>query len=510
MVYGTYARAWWIPAGRGIHSESTRASGFQADCEWIRSGYRAGPRRAARWPAGRLACHGVQFPATPGLGARPGPALALTWSPMGSTNGHRPPAIQWPRLAPEALHGLPGRLVATIDPYTEADPVATLAHVLAAAGNLIGPDPHARVQHDRHPCRLNVALVGRTGKGRKGTSWSTPRHLLAQVDPAWAARRVVTGLSSGEGLVYHVRDARSETQPVRERGRVVGHDAVQVDAGEPDKRLMVIEPELAVTLKVITREANILSGLIRQAWDSGDLGTLTKQSPLRASGAHVSLIGHITEEEVRRYLTETERANGFANRFLWLLVRRSKVLPDGDPVPEDLLPPLVDALRQAVAFARTAGELTRDADARALWHAVYPDLSADQPGLVGAILNRGEAQVLRLSTLYAVLDEAPAIRVPHLRAALALWDYAAASARLIFGRRLGAPLADVILDALRAQGPLSATAISGLFGRHRSAEDVHQALTVLGGLGLVTSQTEATGGRPVTRWAACAECETGE
>jgi hypothetical protein len=25
---------------------------------------------------------------------------------------------------------------------------------------------------------------------------------------------------------------------------------------------------------------------------------------------------------VRRYLTETERANGFANRFLWLLVRR--------------------------------------------------------------------------------------------------------------------------------------------------------------------------------------------
>ena len=131
---------------------------------------------------------------------------------------------RWPRLAREAFHGLAGRLVEAIDPYTEADPVATLAHTLAAVGNLIGPGPHARVQHDRHPCRLNVALVGRTGKGRKGTAWSTPRHLLAQVDPVWAARRVTTGLSSGEGLVYHVRDARQESLPVRERGRVVGHE----------------------------------------------------------------------------------------------------------------------------------------------------------------------------------------------------------------------------------------------------------------------------------------------
>lgn len=158
---------------------------------------------------------------------------------------------RWPRLAPEAFHGLAGRLVEAIDPYTEADPVATLAHTLAAVGNLIGPGPHARVQHDRHPCRLNVALVGRTGKGRKGTAWSTPRHLLAQIDPVWAARRVTTGLSSGEGLVYHVRDARQESLPVRERGRVVGHEAVEVDAGEPDKRLLVIEPELAVVLRVI-------------------------------------------------------------------------------------------------------------------------------------------------------------------------------------------------------------------------------------------------------------------
>jgi hypothetical protein len=419
---------------------------------------------------------------------------------MSTTNGHPARDGRWPQLAPAALYGLPGRLVAAIDPYTEADPVATLAHCLAGVGNLIGPGPHARVQHDRHPGRLNVALVGRTGKGRKGTAWSTPRHLLAQVDPAWAARGVRTGLSSGEGLVYHVRDARSEPQPVRERGRVVGHEVVQVDAGEPDKRVLIIEPEFAVTLKVIAREGNILSGLIRQAWDSGELGTLTRHCPLRATGAHVSVIGHITEEELRRYLTETERANGFANRFLWLAVRRSKLLPEAGAVPEAALAPLVDELREAVAFARDVGEVMRDAEARELWSAVYPGLSADQPGLVGAILNRGEAQVLRLSLLYACLDQAPAIGAVHLQAALALWDYATASARQIFGPRLGAPVADVILDALRGQGPLTATAISALFGRHRTADEIHQALGFLQDLGLVARRAVASGGRPLTLW----------
>ena len=71
-------------------------------------------------------------------------------------------------------------------------------------------------------------------------------------------------------------------------------------------------------LKVMTREGNTLSPVIRSAWDSGDLRSLTKNSPARATGAHVSIIGHITKDELRRLLTETESANGFANRFLFL------------------------------------------------------------------------------------------------------------------------------------------------------------------------------------------------
>jgi hypothetical protein len=406
----------------------------------------------------------------------------------------------WPALDPKALYGLAGRIVETVDRYTEAAPVATLAHVLVALGNLIGPGPHMRAGHDRHPLRLNAALVGRTSKGRKGTAWGPPRYMLSQVDPAWKQNRIKTGLSSGEGLIYHVRDARAEQQPVKEKGRVVDYETVTVDVGEEDKRLLVLESELATVLRRMGGEGNSLSGVIREAWDSGELSTLTKNSPLRATGAHISIVGHITEEELRRYLTETERANGFANRFLWLLVQRARVLPEGEPVPEAQLAPLVESLRSVVRQAQDLGELHRDPETKALWAAVYPKLSEGEPGLLGAVLSRAESQVLRLSALYAVLDGSGLVGVPHLQAALALWDYAEASARRIFGQRIGDSTADAILEALAVRGPMTRTEIHGLFGRHKRAEEIDAALARLEMHKRVRRSTRETAGRWAEVW----------
>jgi plasmid replication initiation protein len=90
---------------------------------------------------------------------------------------------------------------------------------------------------------------------------------------------------------------------------------------------MVVEGEFAGPLRVMTREGNTLSVLIRQGWDGVKLATLTKNSPLKATDAQNSVIGHITKTEVLRLLSETDAHNDFANRYLWLLVRRSKALP---------------------------------------------------------------------------------------------------------------------------------------------------------------------------------------
>jgi predicted transcriptional regulator len=89
-----------------------------------------------------------------------------------------------------------------------------------------------------------------------------------------------------------------------------------------------------------------------------------------------------------------------------------------------------------------------------------------------------------------------------LSAALAVWSYCEASARLIFGNALGDVTADEVLKALRAAaGGLTRTELSSCFGRNKSASEINRALTVLTQHGLVSSEKEdTTTGRPAERW----------
>ncbi len=193
----------------------------------------------------------------------------------------------WPDPIDRAgYYGLAGEIVRLIEPHSEADPVALLAQFHVAFGNVIGRTAHFIAEADTHFCNLFISLVGTTSKGRKGTSWGQVRRVLNTVDPKWCEERIMGGLSSGEGLIWAVRNPIYKTEPVREKGRVVGSVEVLADAGVADKRLMVLESEFGSVLKVIGRERNTLSAIIRQAWDTGTIRTLTKNAPAHATGAY--------------------------------------------------------------------------------------------------------------------------------------------------------------------------------------------------------------------------------
>jgi hypothetical protein len=400
----------------------------------------------------------------------------------------------WPILAEEALCGLPGDIVEAIEPHTEADRVAVLSSLLAAFGNAIGRGAYFRVGADLHHLKLNIGLVGDTSKGRKGMSWGYAREFMHATDERWTEERVLHGLSSGEGLIYAVRD--------RVEGENKKGERVVLDEGVEDKRLLILEPELAGVLKVMSREGNTLSPVIRQAWDDGTLQTLTKNSPMKATEAHVSIIGHITRAELLRHLTETEAANGFANRFVWLLVKRSKILPFGGEWHTVDIAPLVRRFCSALEFGSAPVLITWGDSARDIWREVYGPLSEGELGLFGAVVGRAEAQVMRLAALYAVMGESHEIEREHLLAALALWDYSEKSAQYIFGDATGDPVADQILCALRAAGKdgMTRTEISNLFKRNKSSERIAQALSLLHSAGRVRRKAHKTGGRQAERW----------
>jgi len=228
---------------------------------------------------------------------------------------------------------------------------------------------------------------------------------------------------------------------------------------------------------------------------------------LEAHGVPVSLVGHITAQELRRDLDTINYANGFGNRFMWTCVRRSKSLPHGGRFHLENTSELVTEIRACLDFARWLGGselLTLDEEASELWESVYDELTEGKPGLLGAMVARGAPIVLRLAGMYCLLDQQAQVQPPHLRAALALWRYCEESATYIFGDSLGDPMADQILARLRiAEDGMTRTEISQSFGRNKDASEIGHALDTLAESELARMVMRREGiGRPAEVWIA--------
>jgi hypothetical protein len=399
----------------------------------------------------------------------------------------------WPAPPkPAAFYGLAGDIARASAPHTEADPIAVLAQLLVAYGTVIGRGAHRLVGASQHHSNEFVLLVGPSAKARKGTSWDLVEELIAAVDPSFVDHHVHSGLSSGEGLIDKVRDPLYDTGP--------GNEPIVKTPGIDDKRMLVLESEFALVLRVLAREGNTLSAVVRNCWDGRTLQTMTKNTPARATRPHISIIGHITADELLRYLTTTELASGFINRFLIVAVRRTQLLPDGGDLAALDWASLTDRLAAAVDHGRIINELTVTPEARDRWRTIYPQVSVDHPGLFGAATARAEAHVVRLALLYALLDCAHSIERVHLDAACALWGYASRSAHWLFGDTLGDPVADDIWQAIKANTDgLTKSDIRDLFSRNKSVKTINAGIDALiraGRLQRTIRSNAGHGGRP--------------
>lgn len=178
--------------------------------------------------------------------------------------------VPWPALSAEALSGIAGDVVNLAVQHSEADQAAVLMTFLAAFGAAAGCGRFLRVGDTEHHSRLFVALVGNSSRARKGTSAAPVKRLMQAAQsqlmagptsfPGGLPLKVSDGpLSSGEGLVWAIRDA-AETKT---------KDDEPTDNGVKDKRLLVIEGELGGALRVAGREGSSLSAILRSAWDGG-------------------------------------------------------------------------------------------------------------------------------------------------------------------------------------------------------------------------------------------------
>lgn len=407
-------------------------------------------------------------------------------------------AVEKPALSSVAYHGPLGEYVQLVAPLTEASPAAIMLSALVMLGALIGREPHATRDGARHGCNLFALLVGLSNDGKKGTAEKRARYLLKCVDPQFNARNVQSGLATGQGLTYAVRDAAELSDGVNPNSP----KAKDRDLGVSDKRLLAIEPEFAQALRLKRGQENILGTTLRQAWDGSVIGSLTKRELTLATDAHISILAQITAPELKATLDVSDGENGFLNRFLFAHSERTQYLPHGGgDVPDAQLRPITDFLRPAVVEARKVGEVTMGASARPLWEQHYQELSTGLPGKLAGITARGAAHTFRVAMIFALLDTERTIERHHIEAALAVWRYSASSARYVFGDGLS-PRARSALSKLDTAGDqgLSRTEIRhDVFGSNNvPASEIDRLRDELGGH--VRVVLEPTNGRPREVW----------
>jgi hypothetical protein len=406
--------------------------------------------------------------------------------------------VAWPVLNSSAAHGLVGEIAKLATRDSEADPVAVMATALAWGAASFGRSRFFRVGDTVHHARLFSALVGASSRARKGTSLGPVQRIFGGAEgilkaqstlpfPAGLPLNVSHGLSSGEGLIAEIRDKRDD----EDEGAVT------------DKRLLVVEGEFGAVLRQFQRQGNTLSTTLRVAWDGSNLGTMTKHNRERATEPHICVLGHITGDELKELLTSSDIWNGVANRFLWMAVRRSKILPFAKPMPDVEVATIAKELARVIEYAhsrsRADAELTMSNSAQSHWADCYSELTHDHPGILGAVTSRAEAQALRLAMTFALFDGKERIELQHLEAALTFWRYAFDSAGYIFGGVELDPVAQRIIEAL-ALSPKTQTEISHLFGRHLPKERLADVLGDLQERGRITLTHESTGGAPRKIW----------
>ncbi|VEN74745.1 putative DNA primase TraC [Candidatus Desulfarcum epimagneticum] len=412
----------------------------------------------------------------------------------------------WPKLDERAFCGFAGDFVKIATKKSEADPAAVLITFLVRFGIECGTIPFFIGDTPHYP-RLFAVIVGATSKARKGTSASPVKRLFAFEDfkegedtfLGILAKTSPGPLSSGEGIVSAVRDPAEEWDSGTQKNIIKSQDV-------QDKRLFILDEEFGACLSAMNRKGNTLSTTLRSAWDSGNIEPLTKHDKIKATKAHLGIVTHVTIPELKEKMNKVEAFSGFSNRFLWICAKRQGLVPIPDPIPENELYRLNVELKDIIEFAKDVNRIVFSDAAKERWENIYPNLAKDRSGVAGSILNRAEAQTLRLAMHFALLDKKNSIEAPHLKAAQAIWDYAEASVNFIFTKENENPLTKTIYNFLKEKGKATRTEINHLFKNNMKADKIHSALQELESQGRIKAEKkkkEGQPGRPKTWFVFC-------
>ncbi|MGW4831333.1 DUF3987 domain-containing protein [Amycolatopsis japonica] len=388
-----------------------------------------------------------------------------------------------PSIDPAVFDCYLGTVVGEVAEFTEGDPVNVLASLLCVAGVHLGQKPHVRAGDDLHPLLVWPLVIGRTNSGRKGAGWSSARRLAIAAAPDFMVTNLRSGLTSGEGLASLFTDDPQESDkdddgddPAKRGKRRAGG---RLPVG--DRRLLVFEAEWAGVMERMKRDGNSLSATLRAAWEGGDLSTMGVNARV-APESHVGIVGHITPDEFRAKVSASDLAGGTYNRFLPVMVSRTRFLPGGQGAPDAIVKGIGAEFAErlesggklgAIGFTRAGGDL---------WRRLYVEFGSDTGDgpAVEQFISRAAPYCLRIAAIHTALDGTAAIDARHLEPAAALVRYSIASARTALSNDLAAAKLLGWIAEAGAAGRSRDEIREGYCHKHkRATEEARRNLTTL-------------------------------
>jgi uncharacterized membrane protein (UPF0136 family) len=347
---------------------------------------------------------------------------------------------------------------------TDASFEALTITSLTYLGALLGHTPSTFYGSREQHAAFFSMLVGMTGKSRKGTTVSLVSGALAQATDG--VRGLKQSPNSGEGLIALA--AKADGAP-----------------------MLILEEEFDRFLTSKGREGSTLSSILRQAFDDIPLTSATAQKIVRSDTHHIAMLGNVTREDIGDGMARIDLKNGFANRILWAgtFTRDQPVTVFDNAIDA----PLRDSLREAIRWSNALtkpliGGTTHQMEPAA--RQMLTDAASRYTGGVGLapfLSQRLDTIASRIALVYACLDQSRVIEVIHVEAALAVTDYAMASATWVFPETTGDIRADFVLRHLRVQGFLNTRELEALVSKRPL--DVQQVVDLLALMGYARRAT---------------------
>ncbi len=267
---------------------------------------------------------------------------------------------------------------------------------------------------------------------------------------------ILSGISSGEGVIFNIRDARE------------GREGKGDDPGVKQKRMLITLAEFGSVLALVRRPGSTLSPVIRNAYDCTPLETAAKVEPVRCAQPYITLSAAITPAELFGMLFDGRDTT--ANRPLYLYAVREKLVANpkatvgADRMAEEIamnIHSLYDALQPTKPFLGTAIPFTPEA-AALYEQEIYPELNAITGNSINAskLFGRLTTNARKIAGILSVIAGEPAVSVGAIKAAAAWVRHGAATVNALAStvdERLKSARAhkdaDAVLKALGKLGP---------------------------------------------------------